>query len=557
MKKTLTIILLFIIILSMLLSTVACDVEDADAGSTTTTTTVTTTTTTGGGSGGSGGGGNGGNGGDGPPQAVTGTGEERFNGVNFGGKSVTITMSNCQDPSRVGASVAKYMAGADDKGNVDTEDTILMSVKNRNDYVTGKLGLQINYDYMSEGWQDLATAIKTRYDAHDRDNPIDGVANQLSSIYELMMMGIFRNVSTTAKTNYFDFTDKSWYADTMQSLSFGADMAEGKKFILAGDYFIDIIRCIDVIIVNENRLSTIGWSTDSFYELITNGEWDYDYFNSLVDSAFSAGPTGDPSKTDENDNLGLVYYGSKTNNVFAAAIAMAMVHSADIDYIAAENGNFKYLNNSTVNTSFSTLAEKATLLVENRGTLAVEAATDARTVFAGGNTLFVTGMRLYDLENVAFDSIPKNAIPFPKLNMGTDKYKAYIHDNASVGAIFNTSDRFTEFSAFWQYCTIKSEATRIKYYNDGLGLKYDTAGSGSHTKSMLDILYNNMTVDDYVLDVHIRKSSVDEVATPMFSLLMAVASGDSELSSAWETALTHKVNGLASAVQKYNNLNKD
>ena len=74
---------------------------------------------------------------------------------------------------------------------------------------------------------------------------------------------------------------------------------------------------------------------------------------------------------------------------------------------------------------------------------------------------------------------------------------------------------------------------------------------------MLDILYNNMTVDDYVLDVHIRKSSVDEVATPMFSLLMAVASGESELSSAWETAVTHKTNGLASAVQKYNNLNKD
>ena len=52
--------------------------------------------------------------GDGGPQEVTGTGEERFNGVNFDGKTIKICMSRNQDPERNGVSTAKYMNGIED-----------------------------------------------------------------------------------------------------------------------------------------------------------------------------------------------------------------------------------------------------------------------------------------------------------------------------------------------------------------------------------------------------------------------------------------------------------
>ncbi len=44
---------------------------------------------------------------DAPPQVVTGTGEERFNGVNFNGKTIKICLSRNQDAERSGVSTAK------------------------------------------------------------------------------------------------------------------------------------------------------------------------------------------------------------------------------------------------------------------------------------------------------------------------------------------------------------------------------------------------------------------------------------------------------------------
>lgn len=51
---------------------------------------------------------------NGPVQEVTGTGEDRFNGVNFNGKTIKICLSRNQDTERNGVSTAKYMNGIED-----------------------------------------------------------------------------------------------------------------------------------------------------------------------------------------------------------------------------------------------------------------------------------------------------------------------------------------------------------------------------------------------------------------------------------------------------------
>ena len=64
---------------------------------------------------------------DNPPQVVTGTGEERFNGVNFNGKTIKICMSRNQDAERNGVSTAKYMNGLEDNDQKNEHDPILMA----------------------------------------------------------------------------------------------------------------------------------------------------------------------------------------------------------------------------------------------------------------------------------------------------------------------------------------------------------------------------------------------------------------------------------------------
>ena len=482
-------------------------------------------------------------------------GEDRFNGVNFGNKTITIAMSNCEDHERVGASVAKYMTGPD-KDEADTNDRIIKAVADRNTAVQNKLGLTVEYTYMSEGYSELPAAIEQRVNAND--GFADAIANQVTALVRCMMKGIFVDANTTQRTNYFDLTDDCWYDAAMQALSPGQSMndangdgrADGKFYLLASDYFIDIIRCIDIMYVSGSAFKTIyGREIDEIYDKIEYGDWTYDVLTSYIQNAFL--DTGaKPNVTDENDRLGLVY--PSVSDSFVASVAMAITHSTDIEYIQNNGGNYTY--NSNMN-SFETLIGKAKAILDSKGSFGSDASVDAaRRVFAKGNALFIMGLRLYDLENELFaPTLEMTPIPYPKL-YENNSYRSYVHDNASVGAVFKQTKSFDAVSAYWQLSSLKSEPTRIKYYEDGLGLKYE---QGTKTKRMLDIIYNNLTVDfSYTWDKYVTTDMQGYTDLQSLSgILQNVASGNGAFGSAWETNRARKQAGLTEAIAKYNSVN--
>ncbi len=486
---------------------------------------------------------------DNPNGPVDGTGEARFEGVNFGGTKITLMMSKNQDTGRVGASVAKYMTGLEDNGQENDNDVILKAVNDRNKYVKGKLGLEVDYTYTEAGWDTITDVIKTKFDAND--GITDAVALDLFGVVPCMMQGIFKNVNSTDKTNYFDFTDDCWYDATMQSLSLGADMATGKMYILASDYFIDILRCVNIIMVNEDVLAKHFSDINDFYTEVKDGEWTWDRLNGLVDSAYNE-TANSPIGKDESDEIGIVYQGTQSgsNSKLAGGIAMAITHSADINYIENVGGQLQYFSNKG---ALQNLADKAKNLVENDGSFGVSDVSEVRTVFANGKALFATNLRLYDLENALLSNMKKSPLPFPKVDT-SEEYKAYVHDNASVGAIFKNTRRFTEVSAYWQYCSIKSEATRTAYYDKGLGIKYDTSGSGSNNMAMLNILHDKMTIDIYMWDRYITDSNKAENIRGLFSMLSTYANGGEGIETQWASYGNLKVNGLASIKSTYDAL---
>ena len=483
-----------------------------------------------------------------PPQVVTGTGEERFNGVNFNGKTIKICLSRNQDAERSGVSTAKYMNGIEDNDQKNENDPILMAAYNRNEYVKGKLGLNVEYTYLNENTGDLAGAIKTKYDAND--GFADCIANMTAGVARVMMMGILANCNRTDVTNYFDFTDKSWFADVLQAYSLGADLKTGKMYILGGDYFIDIIRTLDILFVNESVLQSTNGGEEGvklFYSIIKGEEedmpWTYDMMATYASYAYRN--TGSEIGHDENDENGIVYsgefgYTTRLSN-------MALVYSADIDYLV-NNGNGYQFNTIQNLSALTTLRDKvATVLDYGYGS---GAADRVKATFLKNKSLFALGLKLYNLESADLSSIKICPIPLPKLN-ASDEYKAYMHNNASVGAVFKTGD-FEAVSAFWQYANIMSQPVREKYYTDGLGLKYDL---GSDTRAMLDIIYDAIDVNISFVWENLAKDENSEAQefTEMFQMM--IQNGDQDLAGLWATYETPKRNALNAAMNKFYALN--
>lgn len=480
---------------------------------------------------------------------VVGSGEDRFKDVNFGGKTIRLLMSSCTDATRGGVSPSKYMVGPDG----DTNDKIEQEVQKRNDYVKGKLGLDVEYSYIDDAWNTAAPLIRQIYQANEKDMP-DGVSNRIYALFELQLEGIFRNVNTTKYTNYFDFTDKTWYVNSMNSYAFGNNIANGGKgYMLFGDYFLDLIRCMSVMYVNEEQLiaKTSYQNIEDFYSDIADyGDWTWDKFLGIINQSYNDTPNS-VQGTDAEDELGAVFMANKSG-ALQAGMCMTLAYGTSINLIEYNSSSGAYEYNSTAITgTFDTYLKKIKDIFNKDGVLlyksATESTNDIRNIFAKGKTVFSGNLYIFDLEGSILSGLKKCPIPYPKL-YETDRYVARVHDNANAGAIFKSTRNFTEVSAFWQYANIKSEAVRNKYYNDGLKLKYET---GTGTKKMLDLLYNSLTINATQQFDQFITVTGEDVSTSLFTLLGGVVYGNKETASSWEGMKNQKVNGLKALNDKY------
>ena len=90
----------------------------------------------------------------------------------------------------------------------------------------------------------------------------------------------------------------------------------------------------------------------------------------------------------------------------------------------------------------------------------------------------------------------KCLIPFPKLNESEDYY-VFTHDNARVGGILKSTDKFEAVSAWVQAASVSSTKILDEYYN--VALKYKNGTDYGSTK-MLDIVYDHICNPKYIVD---------------------------------------------------------
>ncbi|MBR2339782.1 MAG: hypothetical protein IKA74_02995 [Clostridia bacterium] len=488
---------------------------------------------------------------------IEGSGEAVFEGVSFEGKTVKMCLSNSSEASRGGTSSSKYIEAPDSEIN----DAIVRKAKERNDYVNGRLGIDIKYTYIDDAWDTAFDLVMNLFRANDENTP-DVVSCRVTALFKLQLEGIFRNLNTEQFTNYFNFSyEDGWYTQPMNDYSFGQDMANGGKgFIMMGDFFLDIIRCASVLYVNEDLIKSKGFYTDvtDFYDFISDGEWTWEVLSSFANQAFHEQSGGQIGK-DEYDDLGLLMMANGSKRT-AAATAMTLAYgSTDMDLVYYENGQYRF-NETNINGIFANYCRllKESLFDLNGGYLHVVDTEDTnvlRRIFARGRTLFCGNLYLYDLEGSTLSGMSICPIPYPKLDE-SDDYMVKVYDTACAGSILKNSREFTPASAYIQYMSIKSPDVRTTYYEKGLGLKYET---GTNTKQMLDLIYNSLNINPtQQLDMAITAASGSENAYPyLYSILGSVVAGNSEVGSSWASIRDLKITGLSNLCQKYSNLPND
>ncbi len=484
---------------------------------------------------------------DTPVITIDGKGEDRFANADFSGTAIKINMSSFVGDSEYYPS-SKYLVGTEEA----TSDNIMIAVNERNEYIKNKLKLDVAYDYTDAPWDKVHETLFNIYSANQ--NAPDAICNQTLPLMQLMMQDVLMNCNTSEYTNYFDFTDGTWYKNAMDTYCLGNDATNKNTgvYLLANDYFLHYISTIYAMFVNENILvSNTEWTLEDFYGLISDGDWTWDVLTSISAVAFE-----DHQSVDENRN-GFLYLGSsrEETNVINMSISTIkpIIYSADVDMLVYENGKYSY-NGAAVNSGFSSAVEKIMSVLNTKGSVQAPAITGdhCNKVFAKNNTLFSI-FALNALESDLMSGLNVCPVVLPKYNTD-DNYKSFCGEGTSIGAIFNSTNNFDAMSAYWQYQAIKSDKTREIYYVDGLGLKYET---GENTTAMLDLIYNSITCEsNFLWDRYLgtvnnnHPSRFDNIA------LESIRTGSNKTSSSWAEYGSMKQGYLDAAIEIYNKLHR-
>ena len=411
---------------------------------------------------------------------------DKWAGVNFKGTEIIMNLNNYEHSSVVSAGTTngiKYIQGPDNY----TSDTVQNAVFDRNKKVTSQLGLNIKYnheEYISS--KNTFPAIESYVLADLQDSP-DVIQAPSYGMVRAGIKGLLYNALTAEEKNYFDFTkENGWYTDFM----FENTLDQSKVFLLAGDYFIDVLRYAFCIFVNVDMYDDLFASeggVESLYELISSGEWDYEELMRCADAAYIDNAT--IGSVDLEDVFGIVGSASwYSRNLFS---------TSGLDIFEEKDGKIAYIEDIS---KVHTFVDKLIEMIGHDSFLNPEeygkdtSPFQPTKIFTASGALFALDQFVMNLEGTTIRNMDQavGAIPFPKYNEDM-KYKALISDNANVGGVLYNSDKFTEASALIQMMCEESNngagSLMYEYYDVALKYKY-TAGAGQI--AMLELIHDGI-----------------------------------------------------------------
>ncbi len=379
----------------------------------------------------------------------------------------------------------QYIQGPDSM----TSDEVQNMVYDRNADVINGINVEPRYVYTTLNWDGIMADIQQKVLAGGKNSP-DLYVDQAYGMIRAQQAGFLKNV--LEEGSKIDLESEGWYTDYMNAFNFAS---KEKSYLLAGDYFMDVIRFMNTIGCNLtmfNNLFTKQGGTNLLYDTVEDGKWTYDQMMTWCEAAFVDNGTN-KGRADKEDQLGLI----ADND---GPYVMGWVPSSNVTlFDIQKDGSFKVFKNNDER-AINVIDKLMALMDGTQGVLfGMTADIDnaaAREIFIDGKALFTSGVLLSSLETTQYQQMEddKCVIPYPKLTED-DRYYVTSHDNARVGGILINTAKFEATTAWCQAMSRTSTAVLDKYYNEALKFRY---GTDRGTTKMLDIIYESICAPNWI-----------------------------------------------------------
>ncbi len=473
-------------------------------------------------------------------------------------QSIIMQLNKCSNNSELSSSLERYIAGAGGQG-----DYVDQQVSQRNIDATRATKVSVSYKYWEDdknenGYSQTIDHISDFVGSQTNREVPDVYSTYIYDMVGASVKGLFANLRGTSRgsgsfkgLNYFEFVYDSYnyekeYRETAEAEKVDDIMDRGfmyewmesvtldpnnRMYVLASDYYIDMVRAFFMIPVNKSLLEDVAnkesmlkvtgdrdldgdIDLDDFYAQVLDGEWTYDLMMTYSEQVYAEDGNGATGKWLGDDFVG---FALSDGGVASAGI----IYTTSVKIIHNEwnsaTGERTYYYPDTA-TEFGELTKAIKRLIDAPGVILVpEPSTTAgsdtditgfnnsssylaiRNRFGAGTVLFGDIMMVGALEEPDYQNMGKGAfgvLPVPlyhnnnREGVPKDKYLTQIHSVGRPGAIAYNTKKFVECTAYLNYQSTNSSQVLLDYYRFHLCSKI--AGGGAGTVQMLDYLRNNV-----------------------------------------------------------------
>ena len=412
--------------------------------------------------------------------------DHRFDGVNYNGREFRIyTSTNISTMGKGNSNFLIEGTGETDGGLVN--DAVL----ERNIQVEDLLGVELAFTQIDLNYDKVAGDIR-RFTTSGTDE-FDLVINDIYAYAELLIEGNFRNVLDDDCV--FDFDRPYWYKDYMDDLR----LMDGYQYVLAGDYFIDILRDAHLLLLNKQiYLDHYNRSADELYDVVTNFEWTYEKMNEVITDMYTdKNLNGSKDKGDQ--------FGFMEPEFWGGSIPFSV--SGNPTFISRDEDGYPTVVLHEGDRANQLANAMSTLFNNESSSVGLTGDVDLLTAFTQDECLIVGYQRLGSLENAILRQMEGDAavLPYPMLFASDKKYTTSAHDTTEMGAIMATSTDLAFISTVVEVLNRETAKILIPvYYKECLQVQ---CVDDEKAAAIIDIIHDNFD-NSFILAYNLPLGSV-------------------------------------------------
>ena len=383
----------------------------------------------------------------------------------------------------------------------------LIATRNDNAYFNTNVKVSYNYygtDTAVYGWSNAMNTIYTEVQNKSDYSP-DIYCNFMSDMLGTSLKGSFANLLSESRnsagagtvSNFFKpdetinnegYEHSGYMSDLMSSLT----LSDEKFYIIASDYFVDLIRAFFVVPVDKTLYNSIAskmiddlnedgvTDMNDFFEEIKNNDWTYERLREYCEEI--ADDDGNAVWELKDDTLGWAL------DSWGGMMGSGLMYTTDLVIIEKKWNDDEFMweyNYPETNEKLEKfVGEVYKIFHDTPGTVAIyekDAVSKIADAFIEHKLLFGGIVTVGSLENADYQAMKGTGggfgiVPVPvytNLDENGDKvteapYQTQIHTTGGAGGISVITKKFTQCSAFIQYQSTHSTEILNEYYENNL-----------------------------------------------------------------------------------------